>query len=116
MSKGYGIKGLPYLYQWDTNRYLDITEPSAVYVDFPFQESDPLRISVSDGSVRIPDSWMQISGNQNIYICYSDGTISTHTLQIRSRPKPPDYVADPDEAQSYAHCDKKNHRRSLPAG
>ena len=56
---------------------------------------------------RIPDSWLQTAGNQNIYVCYVDGTLRGYTLRIVPRPKPPDYVATPDEAYSYAQLDKK---------
>ena len=101
------IRDHPFLYQWDTNRYLDIPEPDAVYVDFARTGEEPLRIAVADGGVRIPDSWLQTAGNRNIYICYVDGTLRGYTLRIVPRPKPPDYVATPDEAQSYAHLDKK---------
>lgn len=101
------IRDHPFLYQWDTNRYLDIPEADAVYVDFARTGEEPLRIAVADGGVRIPDSWLQTAGNQNIYVCYVDGTIRGYTLRIVPRPKPPDYVATPDEAQTYARLDKK---------
>lgn len=90
-----------FLYQWDTNRYLDIPEAGAVYVDFARTGEEPLRIAVADGGVRIPDSWLQTAGNRNIYVCYVDGTLRGYTLRIVPRPKPPDYVATPDEAISY---------------
>ena len=101
------IRDHPFLYQWDTNRYLDIPEADAVYVDFARTGEEPLRIAVADGGVRIPDSWLQTAGNQNIYVCYVDGTLRGYTLRIVPRPKPPDYVATPDEAQSYAKLEKK---------
>nr|DAG35672.1 MAG TPA: hypothetical protein [Caudoviricetes sp.] len=95
------IRDHPFLYQWDTNRYLDIPEADAVYVDFARTGEEPLRIAVADGGVRIPDSWLQAAGNKNIYVCYVDGTLRGYTLRIVPRPKPPDYVATPDEALSY---------------
>lgn len=101
------IRDHPFLYQWDTNRYLDIPEADAVYVDFARTGEDPLRIAVADGGVRIPDSWLQTAGNQNIYVCYVDGTLRGYTLRIVPRPKPPDYVATPDEAQSYARLEAR---------
>ena len=101
------IRDHPFLYQWDTNRYLDIPEADAVYVDFARTGEEPLRIAVADGGVRIPDSWLQTSGNQNIYVCYVDGTLRGYTLRIVPRPKPPDYVATPDEAQSYARLEAR---------
>ena len=101
------IRDHPFLYQWDTNRYLDIPEADAVYVDFARTGEEPLRIAVADGGVRIPDSWLQTAGNQNIYICYVDGTLRGYTLRIVPRPKPPDYVATPDEAQSYARLEAR---------
>lgn len=101
------IRDHPFLYQWDTNRYLDIPEPDAVYVDFARTGEEPLRIAVADGGVRIPDSWLQTAGNRNIYVCYVDGTLRGYTLRIVPRPKPPDYVATPDEAQTYAKLEKK---------
>lgn len=101
------IRDHPFLYQWDTNRYLDILEADAVYVDFARTGEEPLRIAVADGGVRIPDSWLQTAGNQNIYVCYVDGTLRGYTLRIVPRPKPPDYVATPDEAQSYARLEAR---------
>ena len=101
------IRDHPFLYQWDTNRYLDIPEADAVYVDFARTGEEPLRIAVADGGVRIPDSWLQTAGNQNIYVCYVDGTLRGYTLRIVPRPKPPDYVATPDEAQSYARLEAR---------
>ena len=101
------IRDHPFLYQWDTNRYLDIPEADAVYVDFARTGEEPLRIAVADGGVRIPDSWLQTAGNQNIYVCYVDGTLRGYTLRIAPRPKPPDYVATPDEAQSYARLEAR---------
>lgn len=101
------IRDHPFLYQWDTNRYLDIPEADAVYVDFARTGEEPLRIAVADGGVRIPDSWLQTSGNQNIYVCYVDGTLRGYTLRIVPRPKPPDYVATPDEAQTYARLEAR---------
>ena len=95
------IRDHPFLYQWDTNRYLDIPEADAVYVDFARTGEEPLRIAVADGGVRIPDSWLHTAGNKNIYVCYVDGTLRGYTLRIVPRPKPPDYVATPDEALSY---------------
>lgn len=95
------IRDHPFLWQWDTNRYLDIPEADAVYVDFARTGEEPLRIAVADGGVRIPDSWLQTAGNQNIYVCYVDGTLRGYTLRIVPRPKPPDYVATPDEALNY---------------
>lgn len=110
------IRDHPFLYQWDTNRYLDIPEPDAVYVDFARTGEEPLRIAVADGGVRIPDSWLQTSGNQNIYVCYVDGTLRGYTLRIVPRPKPPDYVATPDEAQSYARLEARLNKveKSIP--
>ena len=101
------IRDHPVLYQWDTNRYLDIPEADAVYVDFARTGEELLRIAVADGGVRIPDSWLQTAGNQNIYVCYVDGTLRGYTLRIVPRPKPPDYVATPDEAQSYARLEAR---------
>lgn len=101
------IRDHPFLYQWDTNRYLDIPEADAVYVDFARTGEEPLRIAVADGGVRIPDSWLQTAGNQNIYVCYVDGTLRGYTLRIVPRPKPPDYVATPDEAQTYARLEAR---------
>lgn len=101
------IRDHPLLYQWDTNRYLDIPEVDAVYVDFARTGEEPLRIAVADGGVRIPDSWLQTAGNQNIYVCYVDGTLRGYTLRIVPRPKPPDYVATPDDAQSYARLEAR---------
>lgn len=101
------IRDHPFLYQWDTNRYLDILEADAVYVDFARTGEEPLRIAVADGGVRIPDSWLQTAGNQNIYVCYGDGTLRGYTLRIVPRPKPPDYVATPDEAQTYARLEAR---------
>ena len=91
------IRDHPFLYQWDTNRYLDIPEADAVYVDFARTGEEPLRIAVADGGVRIPDSWLQTAGNQNIYVCYVDGTLRGYTLRIAPRPKPPDYVFTPPD-------------------
>ena len=101
------IRDNPFLYQWDTNRYLDIPEADAVYVDFARTGEEPLRIAVADGGVSIPDSWLQTAGNKNIYVCYVDGTLRGYTLRIVPRPKPPDYVATPDEAQSYARLEAR---------
>ena len=101
------IRDHPLLYQWDTNRYLDIPEVDAVYVDIARTGEEPLRIAVADGGVRIPDSWLQTAGNQNIYVCYVDGTLRGYTLRIVPRPKPPDYVATPDDAQSYARLEAR---------
>lgn len=110
------IRDHPFLYQWDTNRYLDIPEPDAVYVDFARTGEEPLRIAVADGGVRIPDSWLQTAGNRNIYVCYVDGTLRGYTLRIVPRPKPPDYVATPDEAQSYARLEARLNKveKSIP--
>lgn len=110
------IRDHPFLYQWDTNRYLDIPEADAVYVDFARTGEEPLRIAVADGGVRIPDSWLQTAGNQNIYVCYVDGTLRGYTLRIVPRPKPPDYVATPDEAQSYARLEARLNKveKSIP--
>lgn len=96
------IRDHPLLYQWDTNRYLDIPEVDAVYVDFARTGEEPLRIAVADGGVRIPDSWLQTAGNQNIYVCYGDGTLRGYTLRIVPRPKPPDYVFTPPDQTTLA--------------
>ena len=101
------IRDHPFLYQWDTHRYLDIPAVDQGYVDFARTGEEPLRIAVADGGVRIPDSWLQTAGNQNIYVCYVDGTLRGYTLRIAPRPKPPDYVATPDEAQSYARLEAR---------
>ena len=97
----------PYLFQWDTKRELEIKEPDAVCVDFARLGETPIRVKIEDGVVKIPDVWLQTSGNQNIYVCYVDGTLRGYTLRIVPRPKPPDYVATPDEAQTYAKLEKK---------
>ena len=87
-----------------------------MYVDFARTGEEPLRIAVADGGVRIPDSWLQTAGNQNIYVCYVDGTLRGYTLRIVPRPKPPDYVATPDEAQSYARLEARLNKveKSVP--
>lgn len=102
------IRDHPYLYQWDRGRELSVPEENAVYVDFARSGTDePLRIAVTDGVAKIPDSWLQIAGNRNVYVCYIDGTMQGYTLMVRPRPKPPDYLATPDEAWSYATLEKK---------
>nr|DAH18466.1 MAG TPA: hypothetical protein [Caudoviricetes sp.] len=95
------IRGHNYLFQWDTKRELEIKEPDAVCVDFARLGETPIRVKIEDGVVKIPDIWLQTSGNQHIYVCYRDGTISDHILQIQRRDQPPEYEANPDDAWSY---------------
>ena len=95
------IRDHNYLFQWDTKRELEIKEPDAVCVDFARLGETPIRVKIEDGVVKIPDVWLQTSGNQHIYVCYRGGTISDHILQIQRRDKPPEYEANPDDAWSY---------------
>ena len=95
------IEGNPRLYQWDTERYLAVPEPGAVWVDFARIGAEPLAVAVEYGTVLIPPSWLQTAGNKNIYIRYVDGTLIGYTLRITPRPKPPDYAAEPDKVWSY---------------
>lgn len=92
------IRDHPYLYQWDRGRELSVPEENAAYVDFARSGTDePLRIAVTDGVAKIPDSWLQVAGNRNVYVCYTDGTMQGYTLMVRPRPKPVDYVDINDE-------------------
>ena len=95
------IRDHNYLFQWDTKRELEIKEPDAVCVDFARLGEAPIRVKIEDGVVKIPDVWLQASGNQHIYVCYQDGTISDRILQIQRRDQPPEYEANPDDAWSY---------------
>lgn len=95
------IKGNQRLYQWDTERYLAVPEPGAVWVDFARIGAEPLAVAVEDGAALIPPSWLQTAGNKNVYIRYVDGTLIGYTLRITPRPKPPDYAAEPDKVWSY---------------
>ena len=95
------IRDHNYLFQWDTKRELEIKDPDAVCVDFARLGETPIRVKIEDGVVKIPDVWLQTSGNQHIYVCYLDGTISDHILQIQRRDQPPEYEANPDDAWSY---------------
>lgn len=93
------IKGYPYLFQWDMRRELLVQENGATYVDFARTLDFPLRVAVVGDTVRIPDSWLQVPGARTVYVCYTDGTICKHLVEVRPRQMPPTYVLDENDGK-----------------
>lgn len=93
------IKGYPYLFQWDMCRELLVQENGATYVDFARTLDFPLRVAVVGDTVRIPDSWLQVPGARTVYVCYTDGTICKHLVEVRPRQMPPTYVLDENDGK-----------------
>lgn len=86
------------LYQFDINQTL--IEVCGEFVDFPVG-SEIYRVRTVDKSVRIPDEFLQTSGDKRIYITYADGTIKDSILKVVGRPMPPDYVYTPTERETF---------------
>lgn len=93
------IKGYPYLFQWDMCRELLVQENGATYVDFARTLDFPLRVAIVGDTVRIPDSWLQVPGARTVYVCYTDGTICKHLVEVRPRQMPPTYVLDENDGK-----------------
>ena len=86
------------LYQWDTGQKL--TECTGLYVDFPIGE-DIYRVETADGTCIIPDELLQKSSVHKIYECMADNTLREFVFNVKSRPKPPDYVYTPTERLTF---------------
>ena len=86
------------LYQWDTGQKL--TECTGIYVDFPIGE-DIYRVETADGTCIIPDELLQKSSVHKIYECMADNTLREFVFNVKSRPKPPDYVYTPTERLTF---------------
>nr|DAH18472.1 MAG TPA: hypothetical protein [Caudoviricetes sp.] len=93
------IKGHPYLFQWDMRRELLIQESGAAYVDFARTLDFPLRVAIVGDTARIPDSWLQVPGVRAVYVCYTDGTICKHLVEVHPRQMPPTYVLDENDGK-----------------
>ena len=86
------------LYQWDVGQKL--IECAGLYVDFPIGE-DICRIETADGTCIIPDELLQKSSVHKIYECMADNTLREFVFNVKSRPKPPDYVYTPTERLTF---------------
>ena len=99
--------GHPVLYQWDTGRQLSVTDPAGVEIHkVHFGNGDTqtaLAVDVDRDTmtVSIPNSLLQRSGQIRVYAMNQTGTIHSHTLFIRSREKPADYVVSDDEIKRW---------------
>ena len=86
------------LYQWDVGQKL--IECAGLYVDFPIGE-DIYRVETADGTCIIPDELLQKSSVHKIYECMADNTLREFVFNVKSRPKPPDYVYTPTEKLTF---------------
>ena len=86
------------LYQWDVGQKL--IECAGLYVDFPIGE-DIYRVETADGTCIIPDELLQKSSVHKIYECMADNTLREFVFNVKSRPKPPDYVYTPTERLTF---------------
>lgn len=95
------IRGEPVLWQWDRDRVLEISEPGAAFVEFDVPGDEPWRVQVQDGTVAIPDVWLQKAGVRKIWVCSGTRTIRGYLLQVAPRAKPEGYAAGPAEILNY---------------
>lgn len=101
--------GHPVLYQWDTGRQLSVTDPAGFEIHkVHFGNGDTALVVDVDRdtmTVNIPNSLLQRSGQIRVYAMNqaenSEVTIHSHTLFIRSREKPEDYVESEDEIKRW---------------
>lgn len=92
------VKGKCKLYQYDINQSLE--NVSGKYVDFP-TIADTYRVAVVDGVVRIPDEFLQSSGEKKVFVVNADETLCEHMIKIISRPMPPNYIYTPTEHETF---------------
>lgn len=105
------LVGSPELWQWDTGRQLSVTDPAGVEIhkvhfgNDDTQTAPAVDVDRDTMTVNIPNSLLQISGQIRAYAMNrtesSEVTIHSHTLFIRSREKPADYVASEDEIKRW---------------
>ena len=91
------------LYQWDTNRKIDIEEGCDVLhlSNLPKNDENAFVVEIVDNQSTIPDELLQ-TGKPIFYWCYKGNSESGYTIKhgvlpVTPRPKPSDYVYTPTD-------------------
>lgn len=102
--------GRDFLYRWDSNVKLLLDDPDNTIGEVTIKQRFckgvySLEIFRDENGtyVKIPDTLLQKSYDLIVYaFCYKDNcTKAEETIEVRDRPKPPDYVYDEDEILHY---------------
>ena len=108
--------GRNFLYRWDTNVRLLLDDPDNTIGEVTIKQrfckgvySLEIFRDENETYVKIPDSLLQKSYDLILYAyCYVDNcTKSEETIEVRDRPKPPDYVYEEDEVLHYNLFEKR---------
>lgn len=85
-------------FRYDINQSLN--NLNGIYMDFVVG-AEVYRVSIEDGSCRIPDEFLQQVGIRKVYECFSNNTIAEHEIKIKNRPMPPSYVFTPTQKETF---------------
>lgn len=111
------LVGSPELWQWDTGRQLSVTDPAGVEIhkvhfgNGDAQTAPAVDVDRNTMTVNIPNSLLQRSGQIRVYAMVrtdsGEITVHGHTLYVRSREKPVDYIETEDEIKRWDDLDER---------
>lgn len=108
--------GRDFLYRWDCNVKLLLNDPDNTIGEVTLKQrfckgvySLEIFREENETYVKIPDSLLQKSYDLIVYAyCYKDNcTKAEETIEVRDRPKPPDYVYTEEEVLSYRKFEER---------
>lgn len=100
--------GREYLFQWDSNRQVKVSDPTVTEVHFCNRTSDcSLVVEVKDGLANIPNILLQDNRPVRVYAYCDCYTKVEKIFEVKARTKPSDYAYTETEIKSYEYLEKK---------
>lgn len=98
----------PRLWQWDASRTVACTDPRATEAHFAY-ESDEVAAVVerTDSGFPVPASLLRRSGALGVWMVEGDRVIASDVLVVRPRPRPSDYVCEPEDVVTVERVERE---------
>lgn len=85
------------LFQWEKERYLDVSNSNITAVEFYNSKSKRgQKVNIENGQALIPNSLLKESLPITALACIDDKVISRKTFKVLARPKPDSYIDGDD--------------------
>lgn len=101
------VDGRDFLFQWDTNRYINVPGTEEVHFVQSYVQMD---VAVSDGKARIPDEMLQSAVQIKAYAYVTaDGNFTRQekNYNIKPREKPSGYIYTPTEVLNFEQLQRQ---------
>ena len=86
------------LYQWDTGRFVKVTDIEADRVHFANKgDSKAVIMEIADSQAKIPDYLLQTGKQLCVYAVKNGITVESKSFFVSNRERPEDYVYDEDQ-------------------